>query len=313
MRRLHANLLLLLAALIWGVGFSVQSMAMAYVSEAYFTGLRFVLAALALVPFAVWEVRKLRARPPQPDQPSWTLTRLDALGMVATGTILFFAAWLQQVGIKGTTVANAGFLTALYVPLTPVLALVVLRRAPHPAIWPAAAACLGGAYLMAGGSLDVMRDGDVWVIGGAAFWACHILIVGAMSMRTGAPFLVSGVQFAVCAVWGLAWGGATETLSWAGVMEAWPMIVYTGLFSAGAGFTLQVVGQRHTPAADAAVILSAETVFAALAGAVLLGEHLGPLTLVGGSLILAGVLAVELLPLWAKQRRNRAAARAGAP
>jgi len=304
-RRLHANALLLLAALVWGAGFSVQSLAMAHMGPAYFTGLRFVLAALALAPLAVWEVRKRRAESQQTDNP-WKLTRLDALGLVAVGTILFLAAWLQQVGIKGTTVANAGFITALYVPLTPLLALLVLRRPPHPAVWPAAAACLAGAYLMAGGALDVMRDGDAWVLAGALFWACHILLVGALSMRTQAPFLVSAVQFAVCGLWGVALGGATESLSWAGVMGAMPMILYAGLFSAGVGFTLQVVGQRHTPAADAAVILSAETVFAALAGAVVLGERLGALELTGGALILAGVLAVELLPLWAKKRRRRA-------
>jgi drug/metabolite transporter (DMT)-like permease len=305
MRRLHANLLMLTAALIWGVTFSFQQMAMEHIGAAYFTGLRFALGALALLPLAVWEVRRLKARR------GWRLSRLEAIGLVVTGGVLFMGAWLQQVGITSTTVANAGFLTALYVPLTPVLALLVLRRPPHPAIWPAAVACLGGAYLMAGGSLDVLREGDLWVIGGSVFWACHILLVGAMSMRTGAPFLLSCVQFAVCGLLGLVWGGATETLTWDGVSGALPMILFAGLFSTSVGFTLQVIGQRHTPAADASVILSSETVFAALAAAVLLDERLGALTLIGGALILAGVLAVELLPLWAQQRRNRAAARAG--
>ena len=313
MRRLHANLLLLMAALIWGVTFSLQQMAMAHIGPAYFTGLRFALGAMVLVPLAVWEVRKLREQKhaqAQHAQVHWHLGRFHVVGLIATGCALFMGAWLQQVGIASTTVANAGFLTALYVPLTPVLALIFLRRPPHPAIWPAAAACLGGAYLMAGGSLDVMRDGDLWVVAGALFWALHILLVGVMSMRTGAPFLVSCVQFTVCGVLGLTLGGVTESLTWDGVMGALPMIAFAGLFSTAVGFTLQVVGQRHTPAADAAVILSAETVFAALAGAMLLGERLGMLELTGGALILAGVLAVELLPLWARQRaRARAEVR----
>ena len=300
MRRLYANLLLLLAALIWGATFALQKMAMAHIGPAYFTGLRFALGALVLLPLAVWEVRKLRAH--SYEQGPWHLTPMHMVGLLATGCALFFGAWLQQVGIKSTTVANAGFLTALYVPLTPVLALLLLRRAPHPAIWPAAAACQGGAYLIAGGALDVMRDGDAWVVAGALFWALHILLVGAMSMRTGAPFLVSCVQFSVCGALGLAWGGVAEVLTWDGVIGALPMIAFAGLFSTAVGFTLQVVGQRHTPAADAAVILSAETVFAVLAGALLLGERLDALTLSGGALILAGVLAVELLPLWARQR-----------
>ena len=298
MRRLHANLLLLIAALIWGVTFSLQQMAMAHIGPAYFTGIRFALGAVALLPLAIWEVRKLQK------QSDWKLERPHMAGMLAVGCALFLGAWLQQVGIASTTVANAGFLTALYVPLTPVLALLFLRRSPHPAIWPAAAACMGGAYLMAGGSMDVMRDGDLWVIGGALFWAIHILLVGWVSMRTGAPFLISCVQFSVCGVLGLSWGGVAEVITWDGFMGALPMIAFAGLFSTAVGFTLQVVGQRHTPAADAAVILSAETVFAVLAGAVLLGERIGALGLAGGALILAGVLAVELLPLWARKRRK---------
>lgn len=305
MRRLHANLLLLTAALIWGVTFSFQSMAMAHIGSAWFTGLRFSLGALMLSPLALWEIKRLKAAKVQGGR--WPFGRKEKLGAGAIGCALFLGAWLQQVGIAGTTVANAGFLTALYVPLTPVLALLVLRRAPHPAIWPAAAACLGGAYLMAGGSLDVAREGDAWVVAGTLFWATHILLVGVVTQRTGAPFVISCLQFAVCGGLGSLLGAATETLTWDAVLGALPMILFAGLLSTSVGFTLQVVGQRHTPPADAAVILSAETVFAAIAGAALLGERLGMLELIGGTLILSGVLAVELLPLWAK-RRGRAGA-----
>jgi len=291
MRRLHANLLLLVAALIWGVTFSVQQMAMEHIGPVLFTGLRFLLGALVVLPFAVNEMRTKRQRE------NWRLGRGALPWLVLTGTVLFTAALLQQIGIAATTVANAGFLTALYVPLTPILAILVLRQLPHPAIWPAAMACVGGAYLMAGGALDDVREGDAWVIAGALFWATHILLIGAMTARTGAPFVISFVQFLVCGVLGTIWGGATEPLSFADLSAAAPMLAFSGFLSVGVGFTLQVVGQRHTPAADASIILSAETVFAALAGAVLLGEHLGALEIGGGALILAGVLAVEVLPL----------------
>lgn len=291
MRRLHANLLLLVAALIWGVTFSVQQMAMEHIGPVLFTGLRFLLGALVVLPFAVNEMRTKRQRE------NWRLDRGALPWWVLTGTVLFTAALLQQFGIAATTVANAGFLTALYVPLTPILAILVLRQLPHPAIWPAAMACVGGAYLMAGGALDDVREGDAWVIAGALFWATHILLIGAMTARTGAPFVISFVQFLVCGVLGAIWGGATEPLSFADLSAAAPMLAFSGFLSVGVGFTLQVVGQRHTPAADASIILSAETVFAALAGAVLLGEHLGALEIGGGALILAGVLAVEVLPL----------------
>lgn len=299
MRRLYANTLLLIAALIWGVTFSFQQMAMDHIGPAYFTGLRFALGALVLLPLALWEVKRMRRTG------EWRAKPVHAVGFVAVGCALFLGAFLQQVGIKGTTVANAGFLTALYVPFTPFLAMIFLRRAPHPAIWPATAACLGGAYLMAGGAIDGLNEADYWVVAGAVFWATHILLVGAMTARTGAPFVISCIQFAVCGTLGTTWGALSETLTWAAVEGALPMIVFAGLFSTAVGFTLQVVGQKHTPPADASVILSAETVFAALAGAVLLGEILAPLDIAGGALIFSGVLAVELLPLWVRRRAAR--------
>lgn len=291
MRRLHANLLLLLAALIWGVTFSIQQMAMEHIGPVLFTGIRFVLGALVVLPFALKEQRTRRA------DGAATLERTVLPWLVMTGSALFLGALLQQFGIAATTVANAGFLTALYVPLTPILAFLVLRQTPHPAIWPAAAACLGGAYMMSGGVLDDISDGDAWVIAGALFWATHILLVGYVSKRTQMPLTVACIQFIVCGILGLLWGGVSETLTMDGLLASAPMVVFTGVVSVGVGFTLQVVAQRHTPAPDASVILSAETVFAALAGAVILGEQLGVLEISGGALILCGVLAVELLPL----------------
>lgn len=306
MRRLHANLLLLLASLIWGVTFSIQQMAMEHIGPVLFTGIRFCLGALVVLPLAIRELRAKRAEGWSLDQDWGALPWL-----VVTGTVLFLASQFQQFGIAATTVANAGFLTALYVPLTPILALLVLRQVPHPAIWPAAAACLGGAYLMSGSALSDIRAGDAWVILGALFWAVHILLIGAIAKRIGAPFVISCIQFTVSGLWGLSWGliwgGASETLTLDNLIGAAPMLAFSGLLSVGVGFTLQVVAQRHTPAADASVILSAETVFAALAGAVILGESLGALELTGGALILAGVLAVELLPLtFARVRKHRA-------
>ncbi|HEY9079192.1 DMT family transporter [Magnetovibrio sp.] len=304
MRRLHANLLLLIAALIWGMTFSIQQMAMEHIGPVLFTGVRFLIGAAVVLPFALKELRAKRR------DENWRLSPATLPWLALTGAVLFTAALLQQFGIAATTVANAGFLTALYVPLTPILAFFVLRQMPHPAIWPAAVACLGGAYLMAGGALDDIQDGDAWVIAGALFWATHILLIGAMTARTGAPFVISFVQFFVCGilgtVWATVWGGPAEAPSLEALSGAAPMLAFSGILSVGLGFTLQVVGQRHTPAADASVILSAETVFAALAGAVLLGEHLGALELGGGALILTGVLAVELLPLtFAKVRARR--------
>jgi len=301
MRRLHANSILLFTALIWGTTFSIQQMAMEYVPATLFTGIRFVLGALIVFPLALREVRRKTTKE------NWTLDIKALPLLMITGSILFLGALLQQIGIGETSVANAGFLTALYVPLTPIIAFFVLRNIPHPAIWPAAIACLSGAYLMAGGKLDTMRDGDLWVIAGTLFWAIHILMIGAMTKRFQAPFLISCVQFTTCGILGLVWGGLTETVTLDALITAWPHIAFSGFMSVGVGFTLQVVAQRHTPAADASIILSSETVFAAIAGIFIVGEGLDIIQIQGCMLILCGVLSVELLPLIIeKTRRKRA-------
>jgi len=298
MRRLHANLLLLTTALIWGVTFVFQKMAMDDIGPLYFTGLRFLLGAAVLVPLVVMEWRQKARMAAKPlSWGSW-------VGVLVTGTVLFLAATLQQIGVTGTSVANAGFLTALYVPITPVLVYVVWRKWPHPALWPAVVACLGGAYLMAGGNLDSLRSGDLWVAAGALFWATHILLVSQMIKRIGAPFLISFGQFFVCGLLGVLFGLALETLSVEMVWHALPLLTVSGVVSVGVAFTIQVMAQRYTPPADASILLSAETVFAALAGLVLLGERLGALEIVGGGLILGGVLAVEIVPLLISRRLN---------
>lgn len=301
MARWQAGLLLLFASLIWGSTFTAQHLAMEHIGPILYTGARFLLGALVVLPFALSQAgRKTRTE-------GWRLGGRDVLGIACTGAALFTGALLQQKGIMGTSVSNAGFLTALYVPLTPVIALAVLRQAPHWAVWPAAAACTAGAYVLAGGNLSAIREGDGWIMAGAVFWAMHVLLVGAMARRTGAPFVVASGQFFVCAALGLAWGAATETWTAAGLVAAIPTTAYAGLLSVGVGFTLQVVAQRHTPAPDAAIILSMETVFAALTGMIVLGERLGPVELGGCAMILAGALAVELLPVWLPSRGRRRA------
>ncbi len=290
MTRLQANMVLLVTAVVWGTTFAVQQLAMAHVGPMIYTGARFLLGALMVLPLALVQGRRLKRTA------DWRLAPADRLGLLVLGICLFVGALLQQIGITYTTVSNAGFLTALYVPLTPLIALIFLRQVPHWVVWPAAAGCTLGAYILAGGDITAIRPGDLWVIGGAFFWAIHVLLVGALARRTGAPFVVACAQFFICAALGLIWGAASEPVTLAALVAAVPYIAYGGVMSVGIGFTLQVVGQAHTPAPDAAIILSSETVFAALTGMIFLGERLGTLELIGCVLILAGVLMVEMLP-----------------
>ncbi|MGB3212084.1 MAG: DMT family transporter [Desulforhopalus sp.] len=290
MNRLQANLLLTLAAVIWGSSFVIQQIGTGELGTISFTGCRFLVGALVVLPFACRQFLRV-------DRTERKFESSDWLGMIVTGCVLFTAAALQQHGILRTTVTNSGFLTALYVPLVPVLGLIILRRKVHFSIWPASICCFFGTYILSGAQEVQLAAGDLWVISSTVFWATHVMLVGILASRTRAPLVVAFIQFLVSGIVGLFLGFLVESPSLEQIIGAGWGICYIGIFSVGMAFTLQVVGQRFTPAADAAIILSSETVFAALGGMIILGERLSLLQLSGGVLILASILAVELLPL----------------
>ncbi len=291
MTRLQANLLLLLTALIWGSTFVVQQVATGDLGAIVFTSARFFMGGLVVLPMACIQYARIQHTLKPITLKYW-------LGMVITGFVLFAAAVLQQIGVFHTTVANAGFLTALYVPLVPVFAFFVLKTKVHWSVWPSSVGCLAGTYIMGGAQALSLSTGDLWVISSALFWAIHVLMVGAMATRTQAPLVVAAVQFMVCSAAGLCVGIVVEQPSLADFAGAWFGIFYAGILSVGTAFTLQVVAQRCSPAPDAAIILSSETVFAALAGYIFLGQTLSIAQLTGAALILAGILMVQLLPLY---------------
>lgn len=298
--RLQADGLLLLAALIWGSAFVGQAWSMASMGPLTFTGVRFLLGALVVLPLA-WREHARRSGPgPSP---------ADAAAVAGLGLLLCAGVVMQQIGLLGTSVTNAGFLTALYVPLVPLLAWGLLRQAPHWSAWPAALGCLAGTWLMTGASLAPPTRGDLWIIASALPWALHVLAVGRIANRLGGAYGVAFGQFLVCGLVASLAGLATEPLTLAGLRSAAGAIAYTGIVSVGIGFTLQVVGQRAAQPADAAILLSSETVFAALFGAWLMGDRLGPYGLAGAALILVCILAVQLLPLLRARFDNQLSAR----
>ncbi len=290
MTRLQANLVLALAAMIWGSSFVVQQIGTGDLGTISFTGARFLVGALVVLPFAVKQFYRVHAEERKFEPRDW-------IGIVVTGSVLLTAAILQQHGILRTTVTNSGFLTALYVPLVPIIGLLLLRRKVHFCIWPASLCCFAGTYILSGANEVELATGDLWVISSTIFWASHVILVGIMASRTRAPLVVAVGQFLVCGFGGLFLGVLVESPSFSQFGGAAFGICYVGVFSVGMAFTLQVVGQRFTPAADAAIILSSETVFAALGGMVWLGERLTMLQLSGALLIFISIVAVELLPL----------------
>lgn len=298
MSRLQANLILLFASVIWGTTFVVQQVATGNLGAITFTSARFFMGAIVVFPFAYIQFKRKQTTQNRITAKHW-------LGMTATGLALFSAAALQQVGIFHTTVANAGFLTALYVPMVPLYACLILKAKIHWSVWPASVGCLVGTYIMSGAGGLNLSIGDLWVIASAFFWATHVLLVGTMATRTQAPLVVAVVQFLVCGLAGLILGIIVEGPVLNDFSGAYFGIFYAGILSVGIAFTLQVVAQRFSTASDTAIILSAETVFAALAGFIFLGEMLSPAQLLGATLILSGILAVQLLPIYTANRHNK--------
>ncbi|MFT5697774.1 MAG: drug/metabolite transporter (DMT)-like permease [Desulforhopalus sp.] len=290
MNRLQANLLLTVAAMIWGSSFVVQQIGTGELGTITFTGARFLVGGFVVLPFALRQFAHVHAK-------DRAFMPKDWVGIVLTGCVLFTAAALQQHGILRTTVINSGFLTALYVPLVPVIGLLFLKRKVHFSIWPASIFCFFGTFILSGAKDIDLAIGDLWVISSTVFWASHVILVGIMASKTRAPLVVACGQFMVCGFFGLLLGLIVESPSVSQIIGAGWGICYIGFFSVGMAFTMQVVGQRYTPAADAAIILSSETVFAAMGGMVFLGERLSLFQLSGAAMILAAILLVELLPL----------------
>lgn len=298
MTRSTANFLLLLTALIWGSAFVAQQIGMSDNGPLTFTGVRFLIGAAFISPLALREYSRLSAG-------GIAFDGRDILAWTGLGLLLFIGSVTQQIGLADTTVTNAGFLTGLYVPLVPVLAWIIHRQRPHFSVWPGILCSLGGTWLLSGGALSGFTAGDVWVSVGAFFWAGHVLWVGRVAARKGNPVMVACWQFLICGLLSLVLALATETVSPQGIAAGLPTILYGGLLSVGVGFSLQVLAQRHTRATDAAILLSSETLFAAVAGALYLGERLSGAQLLGCALIFGSILAVQLVPLWWRPRADQ--------
>ena len=289
----QADLLLLLVALIWGFGFVAQRAGMDHIGPYTYNGIRFLLGGFCLLPLVL---RRPAVRSRQ--------IPLARAGLLA-GIVLFLAATLQQVGLQYTTAGKAGFITGLYVVLVPIIGMA-FRQRTNTGTWVGAAAASGGLYLLSVNEALHIEPGDLLELIGALFWAVHVLLLGWLSPRT-APVRLALVQFLVCGVLSLVTGLVLEPFSLEAVRAAAVPILYGGVCSVGAGYTLQVVVQRRAHPAHAAILLSLESPFAALGGWLMLGELLSGRALIGCSLMLAGML---LSQLWPTLTRKRAAAAA---
>ena len=295
MSRPVAVLLLVIATMIWGLAFVAQKSAMTHVGPLTFAGERLLLGGVVLVPFMFGELRRKAVKLSSFSPGLWV-----QIGLLCAAYM--FGSLLQQFGLAHTSVTNAGFLTALYVLFAPLIAYVAIRAKPHPVIYVGAPLALIGIFYLNGGHLSALNYGDLLVIASAVFWGAHVFLLGQLSRATALPVTLSAISFLVVGALCMGLAFVFETPTLAGLSAIWVEFLYVGVMSTAVAFTLQAIAQQHVPAANAAIVLSAESLFAALGGALILGERLSPIGYAGAALIFFAIIVVEAVPAIAARR-----------
>jgi len=284
-KNMKGELMLILAAMIWGAAFVAQSVGMDYVGPFTFQAARCLLGALVLLPVIAGFSR---ARPKETAQTRKTLWTGGAL----CGLILFAATSLQQFGLLYTTAGKSGFITALYVVLVPVLGIFLHHRT-RLNTWISVAIAAAALYLLCiNGSFTVGR-GELLTLGCALCFSFQILAVDHYSPHVNGVKLAC-IQFLVCGFLSLLAMALTESPSWAAVARCWLPIAYAGILSCGVAYTLQILGQRVTSPAVASLLMSLESAFAVLFGWLLLRERLSVKEYFGCALMFGAIVLAQL-------------------
>lgn len=288
-RRARANAFLTVCAMLWGFGFVAQSFGSDHMGAFSFNAARFVVGGVSLLPLIAF--LDARAGRPGRRRGRW---RAAALPGLLCGAALFAGSALQQFAMETTTAGNAAFITGLYMVLVPVLGIALGHRT-GVATWLGIVLAVSGLYLLTVAGDFTMVTGDLLCLIGSVFWTVHILSIGYFSRRVD-PLRLSVVQFLACAGYSLAAAVLFEPAPFSGMPDALGAVAYAGLAAVGVAYTLQVLGQRDAKESHAAMIMSLESVFGAIGGAVFLGEQMTPRALLGAALMMAGILLAQWTP-----------------
>lgn len=283
--QLKGSILLLIGTVIWGCAFVAQSVAMDHVGPLTFQACRSALAVIVLLPvIALFD----RGRKETDSYLKlWSSKKLWVTGL-ACGAALFVASGLQQIGLVYTEPGKAGFLTAMYIVLVPVLGLFLGKR-PGILVWISVVIAVAGLYFLSFVNAEGINVGDIIVIGCALAYAVQITLVDRLSGGLDGLRL-NCVQFLVVAVLSAIVMLFTETPTWSGILACGGALLYTGILSSAVGFSLQILGQQRVAPEPASLIMSLESVFAVLAGWLILGQKLSGAETVGCCLMFAAVI-----------------------
>ena len=293
-KRVLGSLLLTLTAIIWGTAFAAQRVGMEHIEPVTFTAARMVPAALAVgaVSAAMGAREKERGIPRTAEEDA-SRRKNTLLGGLCCGLFLTAASLFQQIGMVYTSAGKAGFITAMYMLLVPVIEFLVFKKRYPWTVWLAVAVGVAGMYLLCVQEGFSLSRGDALTMACAVLFSGHILCCDHFAPRAN-PLRMSAIQFATAAVLSAAAAFIAETPSWDKVASAAIPILYCGLMSGGLGYTLQIVAQRWTDPTVASLLMSLESVFAALAGAVLLGERMSARELIGCVVMFVAIILVQV-------------------
>ena len=296
---LKSDVILLATALIWGFSFVALREGMGHVGPFIFNGVRFALGSAVLL--LVIKTRNNRKPSSLPGFPPMSVPSMIWRGAVA-GLILFCGSSLVLTGIGHTTAGKAGFISALYVVIIPLLGLCWGQRT-NAGTWAGVVLAMGGLYCLSVTEHFTIGFGDCMVLAGAIFMACHVLAIGWLSPKMDS-YKLAFIQYAVCSLLSLISALLFETPSLSALLKVTIPILYGGVLSVGVAFTFQVIGQRNAPPAHAAILLCTESIFAALGGWLLLDELMSGRQILGCALMLAGVIISQLWTVMVEPARK---------
>ena len=292
-------ILLVITAFIWGTAFVAQSVGMDYLGPFTFNGVRSLIGGIALLP-CIWFLERINGKNEtgkkdggENEAKSVPSGRKDLMaGGIACGMMLFGASSLQQIGIQYTTAGKAGFITAFYIVIVPVLG-IFLRKKIGWKVWSAVAVALAGLYFLCITERFTIGKGDILIFLCALVFSLHILVIDYFSPKVGGVKM-SCIQFFVCGIASLPFMFALETPKIEAMIAGWMPLLYAGVLSCGVAYTLQIIGQKNVNPAVASLILSLESCFSVLAGWVVLGERLSVRESVGCVLMFAAIILAQM-------------------
>lgn len=289
--RVKGNLMLLMTSAIWGFAFVAQSSGMDYIGPYTFQTARCVLgvAALLILIIVMDSIKKKNGTYKKPEKEE---KKTLLIGGSLCGIAMFIASNLQQVGIMHTTVGKAGFITAMYILLVPILGLI-LRKKVEKKMWFCVLIALVGLYLLCGSEGLPINPGDVMMLGCAFFFAIQIMLVDYYSPKVDGVKL-SCIQFVITAIGSAIMMLIFEKPDMESLIDAWIPIVYAGVLSCGGAYTLQILGQKYTNPMVASLLMSLESVFALIGGIIILHQFPHAAEWVGVGLMFLAIMLSQI-------------------